>query len=218
MRKRSMNKTDKELEQQLQMYKTQLDIVEDMNASYRTFCHDMKHHMSLLADYIQNNENQRALEYLEKMNYRMKECSRYVNTGNCGIDSILNRKMKEVKEKGGKVITDIKIKEELPVDDFDMNIILGNLLSNACEAIERCEKKEIEIAMQYDRGVLKIKIANSYNGALKERDGLPVSTKKDEKEHGIGLLSVRRAVKRYHGDFSITHNENEFCAVVLLYT
>lgn len=217
MKKLSENEAYESAAQQLQMYKSQLDRMEEMNASYRSICHNIKHHMCLLADYIENNENQRALEYLEKLNYRMKECNRYIYTGNCGIDSILNRKIQEIKEAGGKVTADIKIQEGLLVDDLDMNVILGNLLSNACEAIGECEEKEIEILIRYDRGVLLFRVTNSYKGMVLESGGLPLTTKKNKKEHGIGLTGVKKVAEKYRGELHITYDENKFCAFVMLY-
>ena len=61
-------------------------------------------------------------------------------------------------EIGGSVATDIKVPEEIPVDNFDLNVILSNLLLNACEAVSKCDKKVIHAAMRYDRGALKISV------------------------------------------------------------
>ena len=160
MEGKGADKSIQEMQEQLECCYDQLEVLREIITSYRTLSHDLKHHMLLLTDYIQHCENKRALEYLEKMNYHLNVCSRYVNTGNYVIDSVLNHKIKEMQEMGGKVIVDIKIKDGLLVDDYDMNIILGNLLSNAYEATEKCRHKEIKIIMQYDRGVFRIKINN----------------------------------------------------------
>lgn len=143
--------------------------------------------------------------------------SRYIDTGNSNIDSILNHMSDEIYKAGGTISLKIKIDKGIPVDDLDINIILSNLLLNAYEAIQKCADKEIDVAMKYDRGILLVKIQNSYDGVVKKKFGSLQSTKDDKGVHGIGLYGVREAVRRYHGDMKIDYDENKFKVIVLLY-
>lgn len=202
---------------QLTMYQNQLQIMQSANDVYKTMRHDIKHHMLLIADYIKNNENEKALQYLDKINYYVGSGKQYVKTGNESIDSIFNYIIDEVNKRGGTVKTDIKVAEEMSIDDFDINVILSNLLLNACEAIYKCDKKEIQAVMKYDRGILIIKISNTYNGIIRLKDGELLSTKQEDKEHGIGLTSVRKAIEKYNGDMRLEYTDKEFIVRILMY-
>ena len=140
-----------------------------------------------------------------------------MDTGNKSIDSILNYIVEEVGKFGGKVTTDIKIVENLQIDDFDMNIMLSNLLLNSYEAIQKSEKKELEIIMKYDRGILKLRIKNTFNGVIRVKQDRLLTTKGNTQEHGIGLESVKKIVEKYNGEMKVDHTREEFWVDILLY-
>ncbi|MBD5473796.1 MAG: GHKL domain-containing protein [Lachnospiraceae bacterium] len=202
---------------QLVMYQNQLRIMQSANDVYVNLRHDMKHHMIMLSEYIDKNEQEKALKYLEKMVNYIGINRQYVDTGNECIDCIFNYMIDEISKSGGLVKTDIKIGEKMLIDDFDINVILSNLLLNACEAIQKCERKEINIFMRYDRGTTKISIRNTYNGTVIESKKGLLSTKKDKRIHGIGLESVRKTVAKYDGEINTNYTENEFTVNILLY-
>lgn len=201
---------------QLAMYQKQLKVMKNANETYKTMRHDLKHHTRMISDYIENAEYDKALKYLNRVNDYVVS-SRYIDTGNESMDGILNYMLDKISRIGGKITTDIHIAEELYIDDFDMNIILSNLLLNAYEAIWKSSKKELKITMKYDRGILSIGIRNTYNGIYIEKDGEMLSTKADAPGHGVGLLSVQRAVDKYHGDMAISHTSDSFSVNLFIY-
>lgn len=202
---------------QLAMYQNQLQVMQSANDAYRVMRHDIKHHAFMVSDYIRKNENEKALRYLDKINAYAGSTNQYVQTGNESIDSIFNYFIDKVNKSGGRMKTDIKVAGEMGIDDFDANVILSNLLFNACEAVSRSEKKEIRAGLKYDRGLLIIKIRNTYNGVLKQKEGKLATTKPEGSRHGIGLESVKRTVEKYHGEVWITYTEEEFTVKVLMY-
>lgn len=213
-----VNLKDKEMYQlQMIMYENQLSIMQNANDTYKMLRHDMKHHIFLLSDYIKNDEKEKALQYLDKMSHYSETENHYVDTGNKSIDSILNYILAEIGKIGGKVTTDIKIAENLQIDDFDMNIMLSNLLLNAYEAVQKSEKKELEIFMKYNRGILKLRIKNTFCGTIREKQNRLFSTKKNDEEHGIGLESVKRIVEKYNGEMKIDYTKQEFWVDIFLY-
>lgn len=202
---------------QLSMYQNQLKLMQNANDTYKSMRHNMKQHLAMVTGYLQNDEKEKALDYLFKMSGYVDQSSKYISTGNKGIDSIFNYIIGEVNESGGSIVTEFKVPEGLPVDDFDINVILSNLLLNACEAMRQCEKKEVWVTMKYDRGVLKISVENTYNGILKKKGEEYLSTKQAQGEHGIGLSSVKQTVEKYDGEMKIGHTEERFKVDIFLY-
>ncbi|MCM1135409.1 MAG: GHKL domain-containing protein [Clostridium sp.] len=204
-------------ELRLKMYQNQLELLrKDIEAS-RDFRHDMKHHIIMLADYLHREETGKALEYLEKMGCYTEKSGDYIETGNGGIDCALNYMIARVKKQGGQASAKVCLAPNLAVDDFDISIILGNLLLNAEEAMEKCARKELDIFISYDRGLLHIRIRNTYDGILVQEQGKLLTTKADVQNHGRGLASVKKAVKKYGGHVKIRFDGEFFQADVVMY-
>ena len=105
----------------------------------------------------------------------------------------------------------------MEMDVFDINMVLSNLLMNAYEAIQKCDTKEIQASMKYDRGTLKIQVSNTYDGAVKNEAGEFLSTKQETEGHGIGLASVQKVVDKYKGSMTIDAGEKEFKVDILMF-
>lgn len=91
-----------------------------------------------------------------------------------------------------------------------MTVILGNLLDNAIEALRQSENKRLLLSMKLTRGIVRIDIENSYNPKQKK--------KADQKQHGIGLLSVSHTLEKYHGDLKhYVEDNNKYHTTVTMF-
>jgi sensor histidine kinase regulating citrate/malate metabolism len=98
-----------------------------------------------------------------------------------------------------------------------MNVILGNLLDNAVEAVKKINEKKIKIEMELDRGCLYIKIENTFNGNIEIRDGKLKTIKNNSQYHGIGLVSIKNALDKYEGIIDIDYQSKTFSVNIMLY-
>ena len=58
--------------------------------------------------------------------------------------------------------------------------------------------------------MLVIHVENHFEGKLEIRDGLPVTTKRNNGDHGYGMLSIRRIVQKYDGNLVISTDSQLF--------
>lgn len=63
---------------------------------------------------------------------------------------------------------------------------------------------------------MHIHVENPYVGAVFMRDGLPVTTKKDERYHGFGTLSMKTVAEQYGGGLSIRAEDGIFVLDIVL--
>ncbi len=212
-------KNQEDLLLQLRIYQEQLNLVMHENESYRLMRHDMKHHIIILKNLIDASEYEKASKYLEDMSDYMGLDIKIIKTGNAAADSILNYYYRELNRIGGMLKADIKIAEDLPVDDFDLNIILSNLLSNACEAVGKLPEKIVYLNARYDRGVTFIRVQNEYAVSIECQGERFLTNKPDDRRqrHGLGLLSVKRTVDKYSGKMSINTDNNIFKVEIWMY-
>lgn len=214
------SKTEKLLlAQQIESYEKQLSIMKTAFKSNQSIQHDLKDHLFSIRTYIKENNNRNAINYIdkmEKMNWGYEQ--EFLKSGNSIIDSILNFKCHDARERKINISLTVQIPEDLNLDAFDTTIILGNILDNAIDAASKVtENKKIKFFLSYDRGRLIIDVKNTYTGEiLTKKDGL-LTTKKEELFHGIGIENVKRTVEKYNGILEYSYDEEWFKMFILIY-
>ena len=142
---------------------------------------------------------------------------KYVNTGNLELDMILNHKLAKAEAMSCQIQSQIVIPFQLPVDGYDWNVLFGNLLDNAIEAMEQIKDRFLEIRIQYDRGILGIQVKNTFDGKVNKQGERLLTRKKQQALHGIGMQNISDVVDKYGGWKSINIDENIFEVQIVLY-
>lgn len=92
------------------------------------------------------------------------------------------------------------------IDIYDIAVILNNALDNAFEACRGLDgHREISLK-SYMKGTLYfIEIENDFDGSvtMDRETGLPITSKKDKRVHGIGLSNIQKCARKYMGDLDI---------------
>ena len=205
------------LKQQVKVYSNQLEVIEQTQAKVRSLRHDMCHHIQELRRFAVRSEGQEAMRYLDKMESAMTNEKEFVYSGSKEIDGLLNYMLEKANNALKQVEIEIKNLRSIDEYSFELAVILGNLLDNAIEAAGRTEEQLLRFRMEEDKGVLYIHVANRYNGKLHEKEGHLLSSKSDEKKHGIGLKNVKDIVEKNHGVLDIRYDNRMFEVDVILY-
>ena len=108
----------------------------------------------------------------------------------------------------------IEIGTENPIDPLDLTAILGNLLRNAAEAMERLSptaERILRLALVHQADMLFLTMDNSFDGTLRyDADGNLLSSKRGCIEHGIGMESIRASLARYDGAMEVAVEDGLF--------
>ena len=116
-----------------------------------------------------------------------------------------------------KLDVEIIVPQKIKISAYDMTAILGNLLDNAITALKKCtDLKMFSVKINYCKDNILITISNSFNGIIKEKNGILETLKDDKNNHGLGLKSVEEAVNRNDGHTSVSYNNNIFKVTILL--
>jgi len=203
--------------QQKEGYRNQLKLIRANEKKLRQLKHDYRNHLSALRYIIEKEENEKAFNYINEMEDFLIVEDEYISTGEA-IDSILNYKFQQAKERQISVALDVDVQEELRISEFDLTVVLGNLMDNAIEAIEKIEKiAPINLNIKIKKGAIGIHISNPYNGEIVLKDGLIKTSKEDSELHGNGLNHIREIVERYHGSLDIEYDNHEFNIKIIMY-
>lgn len=219
---------DLQLRRMTSVYEQQLDLCERHQQErelsilrLRDMRHNMKNNLVSILAYAENGDNEKIIRFVnEIMEEGGIKTSTVTNSGNIVIDSLIGYWYVEAKKVGIDFSVNLNIPMEMPFRGADICLILGNLLENAVEAVQKAEgKKYIRLHMKYDKNNLLLFVENNYKGVLiKTKDKRLKSTKTDAENHGVGLSSVYRIAAKYHGVVTIDDDvANRFLIRVVLY-
>ncbi len=205
--------------EQMKAYESQIRMGIDNESKIRAIRHDMVNHIAGIYNYISDGQIDKAKGYIERLQKDLTDTRNYVNTGSIGIDSVMNYKISEALRAGVMVKTDISIPENMVMDEFDINIIMGNLMDNAIEAVSVIEEEAREpilVCIKYRSGFLIIKVDNICieSNLRYNKEGKMLSTKSDVSQHGYGLKNVRDAVIKNDGLMDVRVDNGWFQVMV----
>ena len=203
--------------EQILMYKQQFEIIEQSQKRMESFRHDIKNHLLLLYNYLYEDKNDLAKKYINDMQKLSSVPEQYVRTGNSELDAVLNYSLRKADEMNCIVETNISVPSDEFIQGYELVMLLGNLLDNSIEALEKADNKYLYVGITVDKGLLLIRIKNSFDGIVERKEGLLKTRKKEAELHGIGLRNVDEIVQKYNGELSIHDNGNYFVTDVLMY-
>lgn len=184
----------------------------------RALRHDLKNHILALKQLAAESGDSRILNYLDSMEESSQAALRRFSTGSALLDGILSQKAKDAQD------ADVSFESELSapilknMNEADLCSLLGNLFDNAIEAARQqpdAQLRYVRVGMRTFANQLNIIVENGFNGEIRRRDGLPITTKKGS-AHGYGLRNVRSTARKYGGDVVLEHEGSVFKATVRL--
>lgn len=188
----------------------------------RRFRHDIRGHLISLRNYLAQGQIQEAGTYMDRIDETLtaSESVRY-HTKHPVADAILNERAPQLEAQKISLAVTGKLPEKLPISDFDFCQLMYNLLNNAQEACLQLppdRKRWISLVFDQRDGGLSICVSNPCG----QVDRQLRTTKKDKKNHGLGIGNIRQCVDRCHGLLEIDdgsrlpQDQRIFCIDILL--
>lgn len=187
-------------------------LIEKKEEKIKIFRHDMRHQIQMLFSFISENENDKALDMLKKLNTELLPVSTAKFCQNQIINSAISIYAHKAISSQINLEYEIYLPKELPFDENDIAILFANVLDNAVNAsISQLEEnRTIKIKSKYEQNQLVIFVENYFSGKVSfDNKGIPLSKKEG---HGFGMKSILSVVKKYNGTAVFTHEINVFSA------
>lgn len=187
----------------------------------RSLIHDTKKHYFVIKKYLEKKEYQELDAYLDVSISDLESTYSEPSTGNLVIDSFVSNYKNICDENGIEFTTDLSADpNRIPINNYDLCIILGNILDNAFTACmnNQTTKNHIELTITIsDNDMFYIHEQNSYNHAadlalsnnrLRASASKPIAMNQSQEmpafpEHGYGLQNIRKITESHYGVFNI---------------
>lgn len=220
-----VNNTNKRMKRYLEMEKTlkdtQKNYYEAMLAKEedtRRFRHDVLNHLIALGELAKQGEMKPVADYVEEIQGDIvKIQQKCYSIGNTIIDAFLNYYVQMLEEDVEVSVTGC-LTQEIAISDVELCTIFSNLIKNSVEELKKNGegKKYLKIKVSSGQQAFKIEISNSISREGEIQGELPETTKKDKKNHGIGLRNVTETVEKNEGIFEWKAADACFQTVVTL--
>lgn len=216
----TINRKDVELQLlKLQIEQQRKNVIEirDRYQEILKIRHDTKNYISNSLVLIEGGHIQEGIEYLKKFqDMKLGRYQKIIDTDSEVLNAVINSKFSYAYEKNISTIHFIQGKMK-NIDEFDLSILLANLLDNALEACEKNKNKsEISLKIIERQGYLNINIANSIEQPVYGADKKLKTTKKDKERHGYGMKSIFDIIKKHDGMIHLEEKEQSFIVDILL--
>lgn len=181
----------------------------------RRMIHDTKNHFFFIQTNINNGNYNEITPYLQHAISDLEKNYILINTGNLVIDSFVSNFVSMAQKEGIQWHTDIQVNpNSITVRDYDLSIILGNLLDNAlaaCRQIQAPAPRQVTIEIITSSRELVIHIANTIQTFTANT---PAAS--DSLNHGYGTKNIEAATLSYYGVYTHYLQNDCYHAIVSL--
>lgn len=189
-------------------------ILEINEQELRVLRHDIRKHMQIIKN-IKNdksdNVNANIEEFVDDLENAVNKITSVSYTGNEMLDSILNIKGRRAKALNIRYFVKSNITASINISDMDLSTILCNVLDNAIEGAVDTEEASIVIYIEADNENIRFLVENTAN-AVNFVDGMIETTKRDKKNHGKGMSSIKTCAEKYNGIVHFDYDAGIFVA------
>lgn len=205
VQKSRLDRLDYELLVQKQFYETRLTNEQEL----RALRHDMKMHLNALSALLADGKTAEAAAYLEQLTQRQDHPGETF-CDNPYLNAVLGSFTTRFQENEIPFTCHIGVGEQ-PLPGVELCLILGNALENTLEAslLQPLTERGIAVQARVHNGQFLLRVSNRFKGVPVERNGLPVTTKR-QSGHGYGMANIRATVQRLGGEMYYRAEQGEF--------
>jgi len=210
-------KTKNELHHNALMVQYNDDLIK-IYANMRAWRHDLHNHLQTLLVLSRNGISKELEAYVADLGQQLKDVEEVCHTGRRALDAIVSAKCAIAKIDDIPVNLHITPISPIPVSDANVTSLLGNMFDNAIEACRLVDvkKRSIDLSFEMMGNMICIKMVNATDGVLRLEGERFLTTKSDERLHGLGLSSIDRIMDDADGVVRREHRDGKFITVLLI--
>jgi hypothetical protein len=214
-----LSENNRMMNQQLVLQKNYYQMFGESIDNIRKSEHDLRHHLNHVKSLVENDKRDKAQDYIGKIIDTQPSLNKVVFCHNDTINALVGYYADLCQREEIELELALSVPERLTIDDVDLCVIFGNLLENAVEASRKITKgkKHIFVASQTSGNKLLITADNTYEEALRVKNGTYLSSKR-KNAAGIGLASITAVAKKYGGQAFFKAENQKFQASIILKT
>ena len=178
--------------------------------------HDLKNHFTIIKGLLEDGDIKSSQKYIDDLFPTIDTMGDIINTGNSVVDYLINAKFAKNKDIHVMVSGTASILNNM--EDLDIVCLMGNLLENALEAVEKIspnKEKRVEVYFLTQNNGKIILCKNTVDKPVLANNGQLKTTKRGY-GHGYGNKIVDSVVRKYKGFVEYSESNGMFSAQIIL--
>ncbi len=208
------------LQQKTEMLEYNYRVILEGNREKEILLHDIKKHRLAIREMAEVGQSQEIIRYLDEMEQVPQKVRNQDMVNHELLNLILNRKFQEAEGFGITIEFRFDDMCGLLLTQMEICALFTNILDNAIEANQALaggKERWIKLSCARQGQMLVVYASNPVpEGKMRFLEGIPQTTKKDKKNHGIGMQSIQRVVVSYDGHVQIDVKEGVFELVIYM--
>lgn len=203
------------MEMQLQSIEKEIEQIKLSKQNLSILRHDIRHHLNIILTQLQNENPQKALDYIKSIGQFYDDTTIQTYCKNEMINSVISIYHMRFKDRKIDLNCDISIGNSLPCPDTAICTILSNALENSMHALAGMdtEDKWTNLSILKKENHLLLQVKNPVLQIPKFVDGIPCSNKKG---HGIGVKSIVYYVEQLNGQCHFSISGHSFVLRIII--
>lgn len=191
---------------------SQFYLAEQSERNLKILRHDMRHYSMMIDSLLDQGEYEEIRNIAEHINEVVDENKVVLYCENLIVNTVLLKMMEQAKALNIVLHPDVLIPRQIPVNEFELALVLANLLENAVFSVKELapEKRYVNVKAHCTAEYLLVDMENEC-GEEVEFDsvtGLPRSRKGGS--HGLGMQSVLAFSEKLGGNIDCYCEGNRF--------
>lgn len=192
--------------------------IEELSGKINILRHDINYHFTVIRNLLDRADTDSVRAYLDKLDSAYAAASVKKYSKSHVINALLDNFSERCDKAQIKFSPQIHLPSNIGLDDYELCVILGNLLENAiyaCQLVHEEKERYINLIIKPHEDQFGIMVENSFDGQImKKSDGL-LSLKPDG---GLGISSIKSIAEHRGGNYYSTWDEKNFNAYVVINT
>lgn len=194
-----------------------LSVSESNSEELKKVRHDIKNQYIYMRELLVNKRYDDLEDYFAEMSGTFaKPLFQSIDSGNKGVDSVLNMEIEKALAGGIKMDVKVAVPAQLPFDKTDICRLFANILDNAIEGClrDRIENAVVEVVSDVRGDYLRFSVVNPTRQT--EDHAGKTTSKKDKTIHGYGNKIIKGIVKKYNGIYHHGVENGTYVAEVMI--
>lgn len=184
------------------------DLLREQNENSKILIHDITKHLKTIQQ-LSESKDSNISKYISEIvaDYSVMNPIDYCNNS---VVNLITHRYYEICRKNNIIFTININNTNLDfMKEYDITVLLDNLLENAIESALLTNDKFIDFSIcKRNSNFVIIKISNSCDRKPKYINNILVSSKNTPGMHGIGTRSIKRVVAKYNGNLEMKYDND----------
>lgn len=176
-------------------------LVQRAEQNLKILHHDIRHYSNMINSLLAQKKYEEIKEVNAYISHIANENTVEEYCSNLISNSILSNMMAKAMSLQIQVDLETRVPKEIPVNDYELALVIANLFENAVQCVKTFEKGQryIEMKIHCQEDQLFIQTKNKYEGEILLDPVTKLPRSKKSGNHGLGMQSILAFSKKING-------------------